>query len=167
MIFIGIDPGLDGAIAAILPKGIQLEMTPIRSRIDGKRYYDREAMKFMINFPNPEKNVFAMLERQQAFPHQGLSSTFKTGEGFGIWQGLLTGLDIPHTIVPAKIWQGDVCPGKSGETKERSIKMAGILFPEVSLARSRRAKKPHNGKADALLMAEYARRIYKFHKATH
>lgn len=167
MIFIGIDPGLDGAIAAIRPTTVAVEMTPIRSRIDGKRFYDIEAMKLMLSFPNPEKNVFAMLERQQAFPHQGLSSTFKTGEGFGIWQGLLTGLDIPHTIVPAKIWQGDVCPGPAGETKERSIKMAMLMFPHVSLERSRRARKPSNGKADALCMAEYARRIYKFHKATH
>lgn len=39
-----------------------------------------------------------------------------------------------------------------------SIKKAQELFPDVSLLASDRCKRPHDGLADALLIAEYGRR---------
>ena len=42
--------------------------------------------------------------------------------------------------------------------KQKSIEVCRKLFPDVSLLPTSRCKKSHDGMAEALLMAEYARR---------
>jgi len=72
---------------------------------------------------------------------------------------LLEALEIPYQLVSARTWQKSMLAGTSGaDTKQRSILAAGRLFPGVNLKRSARARKADDGIADALLLAEYARR---------
>jgi hypothetical protein len=44
------------------------------------------------------------------------------------------------------------------DSKKASILVAKRLFPEIRLARTEKSKLPDSGMADALLIAEYARR---------
>jgi hypothetical protein len=46
------------------------------------------------------------------------------------------------------------------DTKQRSIIAAKRLFPEVSLRRTERSRKDDDGISDAILLAEYGRRIH-------
>jgi len=75
-------------------------------------------MRGLINLD--KEITFVAIEKQQAFPGQGSTSTFRTGEGFGIWQGLLAGLQLEFVVVPPRTWQKMLIPGKAGETKARS-----------------------------------------------
>jgi len=47
------------------------------------------------------------------------------------------------------------------DPKERSVAMAKKLWPRTSLNRTARARTDDDGLAEALLLAEYARRTYQ------
>lgn len=163
MIFIGIDPGLTGAVAAISPKGgVIVSLVPTIKGEKTKRLYDLESMKALVKNigyePRPDRR-FVVLERQHAFPGQGSTSTFSIGRGFGLWEGILTGIGIEYITVPAQRWQKEVCPGKKGESKIRAIQAVLRLFPGTQLRVGTRSKKDHTGFADAICMAEFGRRI--------
>lgn len=158
MIFIGIDPGLNGGIAFVNEQGLGLVyVTPV---IGGKEY-DIQAMKKHLQSA-PKEKLFAVIENQISMPGQGLTSTLQTGKGFGIWIGLLAGLNVSYQVVGAQAWQKRLFTGVKGnlETKEKSEVIAKRLFPEVDFRRSDRATKAHDGLTDAILIAEYGRRIW-------
>lgn len=169
MIFCGIDPGVTGAVGQLSSEFedfVDVQMVPLLPQKSGKKEYDIRGMADMIDFGDGENNqVFVVLEKQHAFPKQGVVSTGSIMRGYGIWEGILSALNLDYITVPPQTWQKELIPGKTGETKQRSIAMAGKLFPEVSLFAGK-GRTPHHGLSDALLIAEYARRVYKFHKAT-
>lgn len=107
---------------------------------------------------NLGEGLHVFLEKGQAFPGQGRSSCFNYGVHHGELRGLLTGLRIPHTLVPPARWAKVIHAGcAAGEAKERSLEACRRLFPDVCLTLGKR-KKPHDGLVDALLIAEYGRR---------
>ena len=91
----------------------------------------------------------AYLEKGGAMPRQGVSSTFKFGTSYGFCLGLLTSLLVPfEEVTPAKWQQAMKC--RSGGDKKITKAAAQRLFP--------RMKVTHKN-ADALLIAEYGRRV--------
>ena len=91
----------------------------------------------------------AYLEKVGAMPRQGVSSTYKFGTSYGFCLGLLTSLLVPfEEVTPAK-WQ-QVMKCRSGGDKKITKAAAQRLFP--------RMKVTHKN-ADALLIAEYGRRV--------
>lgn len=160
MIYIGIDPGLSGGIALIGSTGqLLLESTPV---IAGKDY-DIQAMKKILmskEWMNDQR--FVTIENQISMPGQGLTSTLTTGKGFGIWLGLLAGLEVPFQVISAKQWQNKLFTGTSPklDTKARSEIIAKRLFPTADFRKSDRAKKAHDGLTDAACIAEYGRRTH-------
>lgn len=143
MIYIGIDPGKDGAMAFISDVAKDIIILPF----DEVSY--RGALK---NF-SPE-NSRAILEHVNAMPGQGVTSMFTFGEGFGYLKGLLEAYGIPYELVRPQKWKKEF--GISG--KNQSIEVCKRLFPGVNLKKTDRCKKDHDGMAEALLMALYARR---------
>jgi len=89
-----------------------------------------------------------------SMPKQGVASSFSFGRGLGLWEGLLTGLDLPYQKVTPQRWQGLLLAGQP-KGKGSSIVVAKGLFPSVRMDRVK-----DHGLADALLLSEYARRIY-------
>lgn len=142
MIYIGIDPGKDGAMAVITPTGEYI----VPFSLDG---YNLELRCLGAG------DACCCLERVGAMPGQGVTSMFKFGENFGFIQGLLTAFSIPYELVTPQKWKREF--GVTGD-KNSSIDVCKRLFPGVSLRRTDRCKKDHDGMAEALLMAEYARR---------
>lgn len=142
MTFIGIDPGKSGAMAII--NGKTVTTVPF----DEEAYADALARV-------DETNAFAVVERVSAMPGQGVTSMFSFGTNYGFIQGLLTANRIPFEIVMPQKWKREF--GVTSD-KNTSITVAQRLFPEVSLMRTEKCKKPHDGIAEALLMAEFARR---------
>jgi len=158
-IFLGIDPGLDGGIAFIEPDKLVLHKTPV---IAGKDY-DIQAMKSMIWFyKEVDADLFCTIETQISMPGQGLTSTLQTGKGFGIWLGLLAGLEIPYQVVGARQWQSKLFTGVSAklDTKARSEIIAKRLFPTADFRKSERARVANDGLTDAACIAEYGRRTH-------
>lgn len=160
MIYLGIDPGLDGGMAFINASGLTLHKTPVI----GGRDYDVQAMKDLLVWAQGlGEEMFATIENQIAMPGQGLSSTLQTGKGYGIWLGLLAGLEIPFQVVHAKSWQTKLFSGTSTklDTKARSEIVAKRLFPRADFRRSERATKASDGLTDAACIAEFGRRTHR------
>lgn len=144
MIYIGIDPGKDGALAFIEPDPVGISVYP----------FDEGIYAELLQ----SAGVFSCrccLERVGAMPGQGVTSMFKFGENFGFIQGILTAYSIPYELVTPQKWKKEF---QITGDKNSSIAVCRRLFPDVSLRKSDRCRKDHDGMAEALLMAEYARR---------
>jgi len=97
------------------------------------------------------------VEKQQAFPGQGVVSMFTAGKNYGVILGILQALQVPYEEVPAQRWKrvfGIALNLPKRERKVLAIEKAKALFPAL-----REAIGNHDGKAEALLIAEYGRRV--------
>ena len=144
MIYIGIDPGKKGALAVIFGGMDDLVVEPF----DEQKYVNS-----LRNLSGP--GVKTCLEHVGAMPGQGVTSMFHFGENFGYIRGLLEAFEIPYELVRPQKWKKEF--SITGE-KNSSIEVCKRLFPGVDLRRSERCRKDDDGLAEALLMAEYARR---------
>ena len=143
--FIGIDPGKYGALAAVSLDGSVVYL----EAFDHDAYLDA-----MNEFGD---SGFAIVEHVGAMPKQGSVSMFHFGENFGWIQGALEAYRIPFELVRPAKWKKEF---SCTSDKNTSIEVAQRMFPSVDLRRTLMCRKPHDGKAEALLMAEYARRKY-------
>jgi crossover junction endodeoxyribonuclease RuvC len=153
---IGIDPGLKGAIAAINAQTLEvLDVydTPTVTS-GGKRLYDISEMAAIVRHMSLLGVAVVTLEQAQAMPGQGVTSTFATGRGFGIWEGVLGALDARYRTVRPLVWTKRVLAGMPGEGKERSIRFVMQMFPGCKLT-PKGSRKPRDGRADALSLAYF------------
>lgn len=148
-IYIGIDPGKTGAVAFLSsPNVARVEDLPWIGKD-----LDIQQIKRWLEEVRSRDFCVACLEYQQAFPGQGAVSAYTLGEGVGQLKGLLLGMGIAFEEVrPAKWKTALSIPAKA--TKDISMMAARRLFPEAELGR----KKDH-GRSEALLIAEYRRRL--------
>ena len=167
MLICGIDPGKSGAVAIIDTGSVascrvmRVAVTPTIKVGKTKRDYDCVAMAELLS--GEPKIDFCLIERQQAFRGQGVSSMFSLGVGYGMWLGILGALRIPHETVSPRVWtKAMVGGGRDG--KASNILACRRLFPEQTLLATDRSRKEHDGLADALLIAEYASRIGRFER---
>jgi hypothetical protein len=168
MIFIGIDPGLTGAIAFVYDHvgpnsagdggiaGIVFDMPVIKI---GKRhdYVVSNLVSFFLNpaeIDTPIKDVLVGIESLHAMPSSMCSGVgnFSLGRSSGIFEGIFAAFHIPFQKIPPQRWKKVLLDGLPKE-KGSSVVVAKRLFPGVDLS-----LKKHHGRADALLIAEYMRR---------
>ena len=146
MIDIGIDPGKSGGLAYIVDGG-EVQVYP----------FNEEVYKFALIALSKVNNDKAVccIERVNAMPKQGVTSMFNFGQNYGWILGMLDALEIPYETVTPKKWKAEF--GLTGD-KMDSITVCKRMFPNISLLPTERCKKDNDGMAEALLMAEYARR---------
>lgn len=153
MIFVGIDPGRQGAIAEV-PTGVAYTIP-----MNGDRY-DLNAICGV--FCTMSGRAFVAIEQSQPMPKQGVKSCYTIGYGFGILEMVLVSNGIRYQTVRPAEWKKVMLAGiAKGDKKAMSIQAAKRLFPDVSLKRTERSRKDDHNFAEALLLADYARRIYK------
>ena len=149
MIVVGVDPGKDGGVAVM------------RSTADG-------ATALLAVRKMPETDVDKLdlfrsvagrwgrdrcyLERAHPMPKQGLTSTFKFGEGYGFVRSSILAAGFSLVIVRAQDWQASVLGAKKRPKEEKPAhkrRLRGIaqqMFPDVRVTLST---------ADALLIASF------------
>lgn len=165
--YIGIDPGSHGYIAIVTEEGECINSLAIEDNTE------QEVARFVFKWSRAE--TVALMEDVHSMPGQGVSSTFAFGRNVGFLQGILVALQIPYTLVTPRKWQKEmwiakdmvytVRKDKHGDDKRQvapkptSINAATRLFPTTDLRKSDRARNPHDGKCDALLIALYAKRM--------
>lgn len=158
MIFAGIDPGLDGAVA-ILHEDDRAEFydTPT-VRLGRKRDYDLPGMQVILerldDLDTCIERPLVGLERVHSMPGQGVASMFSFGGGFRAWEMALVCLRLPYELVPPQRWKAAMMDGQPKD-KDASRIVACRLFPQATA--ELKLQKWH-GRADALLIAEYLRR---------
>lgn len=159
MRYIGIDPGLDGAVGVISgdsPHIAVVNDTPtavVKGR-GTKRVYLPQAMTAILEAYIDDRYTVVLIEKVHAMPRQGVTSSFSFGHGLGLWEGICAGLGLSYDFVTPQSWQGTMMDGM-GKAKDASRVVALRLFPHLAETLSR--KRDH-GRADALLIAEYRRR---------
>lgn len=104
-------------------------------------------------------NLIAVLEKSQAMPSQGVCSMFNYGMRYGILKGLLEALDIQTRQVVPRTWKKYMFDDKEDRrNKAASVRECLRIFPRAQLI-PERCRKPSDGIAEALLIAEYERLI--------
>lgn len=151
---VGLDPGLQGGIAALDSSGAihLLEDLPTLLRGTGrvKRELDAAGLAHLLR-PIAGDIRLALVETVASRPGQGVASVFSLGHSSGVIAGVLAALAIPiATVAPSK-WKREM--GLLGSDKEASRALATRLFPSADLRR----KRDHN-LGEALLLADLARR---------
>ena len=161
MIVIGIDPGKKGAVVALDISGrpTAIEWTaadhPDEGYIAGKGYNVRAMVQTLTDIAERGEVALVVLERQQARPMEGRSSTLTTGYGWGLWAGAVAALGLPLIEVTSQRWTRRILAGIPGEGKGRSVAAVGARLPGLALTWGRR-RKPHDGLSDAGCLALYA-----------
>jgi hypothetical protein len=112
---VGIDPGLGGGIAIVqavdgLPREARiLARTPVvwtTKKGVRRREYDLHAMVAVLRAAKEhDPGLVVALERGGARPHQGTASTYRTGLGVGLWQGIAAALGCPLIQVSPVAWK--------------------------------------------------------------
>ena len=138
----GIDPGKTGAVAVLDSKDMAV--------VDMRDFGDPgEIAEFLKTYPLD----MAVLEKVGAMPKQGVVSVFSFGTNYGLWQGLLTALKVPFSLVTPQLWmKGQVLPSDHADRKKRGLTVCRRLYPESKYFKR---EKDHN-RADAVLIARYA-----------
>lgn len=157
-ICVGIDPGLDGAVCLLYDNGhAELDDTPTlnvgRGKVTKRDYAIPEMVRLLRRLQGDD--VAVALEAVHSMPGQGVASTFTFGVGFGVWQGILAALGLPYDLVPPQRWKKTMMDGM-GQDKDASRLRALQLFPHMC---EELRRKKDNGRAEALLLAEYRRRL--------
>lgn len=137
---IGIDPGASGGFAVIGPDGTYATKFP-------ETESDTVTELKMVTLL--DSSCVAYLEEVHAMPKQGVVSVFKFGQSYGFLRGVLAGLNVRRSFVRPQVWQkalGCMSKGDKNVTKRR----AQELFPSLKIT---------HATADALLIAEYGRRL--------
>lgn len=146
MIYIGIDPGKKGAYAFVADDGNGAEVYP---------WDDDGFVASMMALA--QGRCVACVEKVGAMHGQGVRSMFTFGKSAGFIEGVLEALGIGYQLIPPKTWKAEF--GLNSD-KADSIAVCKRLFPGVNLLPTERCRKDSDGMAEALLMAEYARRKF-------
>ena len=149
MLTIGIDPGLEGAVALLNRDGQEELVADLPAIRDGKlAWIDGGALHSMLLEAIHGRPCRVMIERVSARPEQGVSSSFVFGVGFGSVLSVLQVLRLPIEFVQPSTWKAALGLKKK---KQASLDKARLLFPSADLT-----LKKHDGRAEALLIAYYA-----------
>jgi crossover junction endodeoxyribonuclease RuvC len=157
VIYLGFDPGLSGGLAALGLGVSTAHVMPVRGN-----EIDARAIGVWVwdHVLKNDSAVVACVEKVGAMPKQGLSSTFKFGKGYGTILGVLGALGVRCELVTPQAWKKVVLAG-TDHSKDAAIAWCNRAYPQVSLLATERCRVPHDGMADALCIAEFARRFYK------
>lgn len=150
--YIGIDPGKKGALCLLSDTGV--------SFIDWPKDNSASTLSnFFHRLVDVASVGFAVLEKAQAMPKQGVTSMFNYGTNYGIWLMLLADNDIPHTVLTPQAWHKVVPVTKTdGATpKIRAVNVVSRIFPQYVHMVVGPQGGIKDGRADALLMAYAAK----------
>lgn len=151
-IYIGVDPGKKGGYAVMNDKGEKWSM-PWGD--DGFVI----SMKAITTFRDRDgEEIIAAVEKVGAMPGQGVTSMFSFGQSYGFILGVLSALGIGYQLIPPSTWKREF--GLLRTEKQGSVDVCKRLFPGVGLLPTERSRKESDGMAEALLIAEYARRHF-------
>lgn len=148
--FIGVDPGLSGAVAFLHEDSYTVVDIPTMAKGSGtvKSEIDAQGL-YKLLFRGIHQLPAAALERVNAMPGQGVASVFSLGDSFGVCRATLACASIPTTYVTPTEWKRHF---KLTSDKEEARALAIKMFPAAELH-----LKKHIDRAEALLIAAYLR----------
>lgn len=183
MVFIGIDPGLSGGIGVMDGDGEIITCLPMPIFQGKKKHMDTKQVAELLSSFTIGNSVFVTLEKQipfggksemvlvlstgkklRAMIGQSVSSTAYFQQQYGELIGVCVALQIPFITVAPITWKKDILEGLpwKGGNKAASIMYVQQRWPEVNLLPTSRCRKPSDGLAEAICLAEYGRKEKNF-----
>lgn len=148
-LYLGIDPGLSGGIAALTADGAVAWTSKMFDN-------ERGLLDALLGLSSStldetgQPHIRASLERVHSSPQMGVTSAFTFGKGYGGLRMALLAADVSFEEVTPQSWQkslGCLSRGDKNVTKRK----AQDLFPRVTVT---------HAISDALLLAEFCRRLH-------
>jgi crossover junction endodeoxyribonuclease RuvC len=137
---LGVDPGITGGIAFLFANRVVAEDIPTAG---GE--VDVDTLVRRVREMQP---ALAIIERANAMPKQGVSSTFKYGVAYGSLRAVVALSNVPYRLVTPATWKKYF---RLDADKEKSRALAIQLWPGCDYF----ALKKHHGRAEAALIARY------------
>ena len=153
MRIVGIDPGLNGAIA-FLENNRVLGIFDMPVMSDGKKNKKQLNSAHLVNLikENTESNeeVAVVVEQVNAMPGQGVTSMFNFGQTFGAIKGVCAALNLPIFFVRPSKWKKhfELINSSKDSSRTKVIEM----YPSLS---NQFARKKDVNKSDAILIARF------------
>ena len=151
MLFIGIDPGASGGLAFLNDDRATAVHMPKT---------ERDIWEMLVSHKQ-DFNTRAVIEAVHSMPRQGVSSSFKFGRNYGFLRGCLIAAKIPFAEVTPRGWLKALGIRTKHKT-ETNVQWKNFLkglaqqrFPSVKVTLAT---------ADALLIAEYCRKVHAPHE---
>ena len=155
-VFLGIDPGLSGALAFydVEDKSLEIIDMPVTEVTRNGKTKREVAAALVASSVAGRKIEFSVIERVGAMPGQGVTSVFSFGKSAGIVEGVLAAYEIPTHLATPQSWQKmfGVRAGKDG-----SRDCAMRTFPAYTDYFKR---KKDDGRSDAALIALYCSKLW-------
>jgi hypothetical protein len=146
-LYLGIDPGFSGAWGMVDHHGKYVSCGDMLN--NGKHILSRFVHGEIVQAID-RQDIQGVIESVHSMPGQGVSSSFKFGVAFGMAIAIMERINCPWMLVTPHKWKKDM--GLTSD-KNESLAMARELWPTAPLTR-----KMDNGRAEALLMAEWLRK---------
>jgi len=160
-IFIGIDPGVSGAICFMNSSG-KIEDLCFMPIIKVGKKSEVDLSQELIDKFSSCKHIF--IEKANPFrprtgykKSEGVVSTATSMKNYGILIGCFKTLKKPYTEIAPRTWKSEMLKGvpDSDDKKDRSRFRARQLWPNQDFRLSTRRKKDHDGLCEAALIARY------------
>ena len=179
-LFLGIDPGISGCVAAINSSGRYVGFfdiptiekpgvskkketkAKVKRKVDGKELYNQ-----LLSLTDIEPSeCLLVLEGQVAMSppkkkgeeqrSMGASSLMSLGHTYGAIEAAVQIAGMRYEIVYPRKWKNKYkIPGEKDGGKKYALSIARMLFPKAPLNLQR-----HHNRAEALLLAKYAFDVY-------
>ncbi|RZZ90616.1 hypothetical protein [Pseudoxanthomonas winnipegensis] len=157
-ITLGADPGLSGAIAALIDgqAGPILDMPQMA--VGNKHEVDARAIAVFVRglkAAHPGAVVSGCVERVRAMPPRegrrpGAQSSMNFGESYAKVKAVFEVMGVPFSLAEPASWKRHF--GLIGQEKDASRQLAIVLFPAAAAELKR---KKDDGRAEALLLARW------------
>lgn len=151
---LGIDPGVNGALAALHDDDIYVWDMPTLAAEGSKsrRIVDGPALiRLLRKLARP--GLSAVLEEVRSMPRDGHVGAFAFGRSYGIIETALAAAGIPFRTVRPQVWKKSLgVLADKDQARQRAtqlIPQGGKFWP----------LKKHDGRAEAALIAEYGRNL--------
>jgi len=194
MIYLGIDPGIHGALVLLDSEGCRLGAWPmptIRGKIEANPIWQtlqeiraishdrleivQVAIEKVFTMPSDVAAISKQIDATEADTgnetnwrelrklvnqRDGRVGILSYGRTAGIIEGCVAAMEWPYMLVSPRTWQREMWKGTDkGPSKARSYTVAKRFWPNDTMKFDRGRKEFHDGLVDALLMAEYIRRL--------
>jgi hypothetical protein len=178
MNFIGIDPGLSGAIAVIDEKGsilllkdfpyVQVDKPYSSGLRKGQMRKVKKAdldtlQEIFVEATDLSESRMFCIEHVHPRPGEGVVSTWSFASAYWTWMGMIAYAQAQFINPVPQVWKKTFKEFKKlPKDKASSLVVVKKLFPTADIK-----FKYHHGRADALLIAEYARLQYVANSQVH
>jgi crossover junction endodeoxyribonuclease RuvC len=120
---LGIDPGLDGAIAVLTEAGELVEIHDMPTLLDGAkgRRAVNPALFASIVYSTHATRAFCELIGPR--PTDGTTGSFGFGRSRGIVEGVLAAAGVPLEMIAPPVWKraANIAPGRENKDSARSV----------------------------------------------